>query len=325
MSKSLCESSLHSRDTRNNTSSKTKEKTDQKKKKKKKKKPNASTMDLDENSKDDGAICNKSKGVSYYPFLTYKRMHPQWTLMKTATMMVQYGNKSKGVSYYPFLTYKRNHDKIFYYKYFRPYSHDYRRLRMEEECQFPQGELHSTKCEWYEPETIYILDTQGDISASEEAAQQKIYHMYLNTLNNPPEHCGCGTAAEIAYMGHNTGCVEFQYIHERESYEVLLAILKMRKKVTFSKGSKSKSKRHRLHSPIINEEGKGDAEVPKMQKVPKAKLQPNLSQKPTAVVTPNATYTHPNDPPKSLPEIVTEYNDVTDFPGEGVDDQMPPL
>ena len=36
-------------------------------------------------------------------------------------------------------------------------------------------------------------------------------------------------------------------------------------------------------------------------------------------------YTQPNDPPKSLPEIVTEYNDVTDLPGEGVDDQMPPL
>ena len=35
-------------------------------------------------------------------------------------------------------------------------------------------------------------------------------------------------------MGHNTGCVEFQYIHERESYEVFLAILKKRKKVTFS-------------------------------------------------------------------------------------------
>ena len=25
-------------------------------------------------------------------------------------------------------------------------------------------------------------------------------------------------SAEIAYMGHHTGCVEFQCIHERESY-----------------------------------------------------------------------------------------------------------
>ena len=77
---------------------------------------------------------------------------------------------------------------------------------------------------------------------------------------------------------------------------------------------------------MMNEEEKGDTEVPKMQKVPQAKeIQPNLSQKPTAVVTPNATDTQPNDPPKSLPEIITEYNDVTDLPGEGVDDQMPPL
>ena len=33
--------------------------------------------------------------------------------------------KRKGFSYYPLLTYKRNIDKTFYYKYFRPYSHDY--------------------------------------------------------------------------------------------------------------------------------------------------------------------------------------------------------
>ena len=85
---------------------------------------------------------------------------------------------------------------------------------MEEKCQCPKCEIHSTKCTWYHPDIIYILDTQGDFSASEEVAQQEIYYMYLNTLNNPPEHCGCGTSAEIAYMGHNTECVDFQYIHE---------------------------------------------------------------------------------------------------------------
>ena len=42
--------------------------------------------------------------------------------------------KRKGFSYYPLLTYKRDLDKTFYYKYFRPYSHNYRRLRMEEDC-----------------------------------------------------------------------------------------------------------------------------------------------------------------------------------------------
>ena len=44
--------------------------------------------------------------------------------------------KRKGFSYYPLLTYKRNLDKTFYYKYFRHYSHDYRRLRMEEDSVF---------------------------------------------------------------------------------------------------------------------------------------------------------------------------------------------
>ena len=91
---------------------------------------------------------------------------------------------------------------------------------MEEDFQCPQTEPHSTKCEWYDPNIIYILETQGDISASEEAAQQKTYDLHLNSLNStqqPTEYCHCGTAAEIAYLGHHTGCNEFQYIHERES------------------------------------------------------------------------------------------------------------
>ena len=71
---------------------------------------------------------------------------------------------------HPLLSYKRDHDKNSYYKHFRPFSHDYRRLRMEEECQCPKTELHSTKCEWYHSEVIYILDTQTELSASEQAA-----------------------------------------------------------------------------------------------------------------------------------------------------------
>ena len=105
--------------------------------------------------------------------------------------------------------------KTYYYKYLKHHSHDYRRLRMEEEHRCPKGELHSTKCTWYDPDTIYILDTQGDLSPSEKAAQQKMYYQYLETLHNQPEQCGCGIAAEIAYMGHHTGCIEFQYVHER--------------------------------------------------------------------------------------------------------------
>ena len=92
-------------------------------------------------------------------------------------------------------------------------------------CQCPESKIHHVQCPWYHPDVIYIIDFLEDLSSSELAAQQKIYNIYQNTIHNTPEHCGCSTAAEIAYMGHNTGCFGFQYIHERESYEVLLAIL----------------------------------------------------------------------------------------------------
>ena len=107
---------------------------------------------------------------------------------------------------------------------------------MEEDCQCPKTEPHDTGCEWYDTNIIYILEDQNDISASEEAAQQKIYDLYMKSMSTSlhlKEACGCGSAAEIAYMGHHTGCSEFQYVHERESYEVLLALLKKKKKVSF--------------------------------------------------------------------------------------------
>ena len=79
-------------------------------------------------------------------------------------------------------------------------------------------------------------------------------------------------------MSHNTGCVEFLHIHERESYEVL-AILKKRQKVTFTDDAVVKTKRPRL-DPTVNTKEKDDAkgEIPEVQKVPRAKeIQPNLS------------------------------------------------
>ena len=83
----------------------------------------------------------------------------------------------------------------------------------------------------------------------------------MSTSHQQKESCGCGSAAEIAYMGHHTGCSEFQYVHERESYEVLLALLKKKKKkktkkkkkkkkkVSFPRCPFNKNKRPRLHSP----------------------------------------------------------------------------
>ena len=103
--------------------------------------------------------------------------------------------------------------------------------------------------------------------------------MYQNTTNNAPENCGCGTAAAIAYMGHNTGCLEFKQINERESYEVLLAVLKKRKKVTFADDSDRETKRPRLDSTVENADKDDGNEntnvVNEAQKVPRAKeIQP---------------------------------------------------
>ena len=73
--------------------------------------------------------------------------------------------------------------------------------------------------------------------------------MYQNTQNGQQESCGCGTTAEIAYLGHKSTCEEFQWIHERSSYEMLLANLQKRKKVTlFGNYQQQQSKRPRLQS-----------------------------------------------------------------------------
>ena len=100
------------------------------------------------------------------------------------------------------------------------------------ECTCPRARIHDKKCVWYNPNYINIPDTRNDLSKSEQAAQGKIYDMYQNTQNGQQESCGCGTAAEIAYMGHKSTCAEFQWIHERSSYEMLLASLQKKKKVT---------------------------------------------------------------------------------------------
>ena len=158
--------------------------------------------------------------------------------------------------------------------------------------------------------------------------------MYQNTLNNPPESCGCGTPAEIAYMGHNTGCIEFLHIHEREPYEVLLAVLKKRKKVTFLDDVLIETKKPRLASTMITEDREDvKHEILEVQKVPKAKeIQPNLSQTSTdALLVLDDTalstshITQPYNPPKSLPDLVTEPVDEADCPGAEDIEEMPPL
>ena len=129
--------------------------------------------------------------------------------------------------------YNRHLDRYYYFRYFKPYNYDHRLLAMGHECGCQPRRLHKTSCYWYDSDNIYIIDSQADLSISEKAAQQKIYKIYMETLNNLPDECGCGTLASISYMGHSTSCDDFKHVHERESHEVLLAILNKKKKLSF--------------------------------------------------------------------------------------------
>ena len=202
-------------------------------------------------------------------------------------------------------------------------------LMSDEECQCPRGRLHDSKCPWYNPDVIYILDKKDDLSISEQAAQQKIYQMYQNTLNNPPESCGCGTAAAIAYMGHNTGCIKFLHMYERESCVGLLAILKKRKKVTFHEDTVVEPKRAKM-DPAVETDDEDDpiSEIPDEKEIPIGKgNQPKLSQAQTdelskladeSILTTNNTPL--NNPPNSLPDLITDTEkesvSAADCPGE---------
>ena len=128
--------------------------------------------------------------------------------------------------------------KTYSFRYFKAYKFDWRvvmNYQNEEPmlCTCPRGRLHNQQCPWYHPEVINVPDIENTLSTSEQAAQGKIYDMYhQNSQNMQQESCGCGTAAEIEYMGHKSTCVDFQWIYERSSYEMLLAVLKIRKKIT---------------------------------------------------------------------------------------------
>ena len=143
---------------------------------------------------------------------------------------------SKRTSYIcfkPLMYYNRHLDRYYYFRYFKPYMFDHRLLAMGHESGCPTRRLHKTSCSWYDCDNIYMIDSQADLSISEKAAQQTIYKIYMETLNNLPDECGCGTQASISYMGHSTSCDEFKHIHEREYHEVLLAMLNKKKKLSF--------------------------------------------------------------------------------------------
>ena len=80
-------------------------------------------------------------------------------------------------------------------------------------------------------------------------------------------------------MGHNTACFKFKYIHERESYEVMHAILQKTEKVTGCPTSRKKKPRFQSskHDAMARDDSE---EIPVVQKVPRAKEVPfTLSKK----------------------------------------------
>ena len=183
------------------------------------------------------------------------------------------------------------------------------------ECICPRARIHDKKCVWYNPNYINITDTRNDLSTSEQAAQGKIYDMYQNTQNGQQELCGCGTAAEIAYLGHKSTCEEFQWIHERGSYEMLLAILKKRKKVTLFE------KRPRLQS---SSGSSNKEEITKDVKIETNMDNPSTSNTAPSSLAVLAEVAQSHSSQSSLPDLIGEQNDGADCPCE-VDEEMPPL
>ena len=85
------------------------------------------------------------------------------------------------------------------------------------DCGCPIRRVHKSSCAWYDTDNIYMIETRADLSISEKAAQQKVYKIYIDTLNNLPHECGCGTPASISYMGHSAGCSRIQNTFIKEN------------------------------------------------------------------------------------------------------------
>ena len=222
--------------------------------------------------------------------------------------------------------------KTYCYKYFRPYKYDWRLLLTNDsgkalECTCARARIHDKKCVWYNPSYINIPDTRNDLSKSEQAAQGKIYDMYQNTQNGQQEPCGCGTAAEIAYMGHKSTCAEFQWIHERSSYEMLLASLQKRKKVTLYDNIQQQHKRPRLQSPSdlgTNEDITKDTKTDVNMDNPSNPTTPTTATNSLAVLAEVAQF---HSSQSSLPNLIGEPNGgngEAECPCEE-DEEMPPL
>ena len=225
--------------------------------------------------------------------------------------------------------------KTYSFRYLKAYKFDWRvvmNYQNEEPmlCTCPRGRLHNEQCPWYHPEVINVPDIENTLSTSEQAAQGKIYDMYhQNSKNMQQESCGCGTAAEIAYMGHKSTCEEFQWIYERSSYEMLLAVLKKRKKVTLFENFQQQYKKPRLHSPSgngTNEDITNTTKTDVNMDNPSTSTTPTTATNPLAVLA-EVAQSQSHSSQSSLPDLIGEQNGGNggaDCPCEE-DEEMPPL
>ena len=223
--------------------------------------------------------------------------------------------------------YNRQLDMYYYFRYFKPYKYDHRLLEMGHDCGCQPRKPHKTSCAWYNDNSIYLIDTQADLSISEKAAQHKIYKLYMETLNNLPDECGCGTLASISYMGHSTSCDDFKHVHERESHEVLLAILNKKKKLSFDAEFDPRHQNYDVQIDDIAVATDADQVVP----IPDAKKIPselnNSSPQAMSMVAKNTTSVTnpPNNPPNpsSIADIPLMNEEKPERKPE--DEEMPPL
>ena len=222
--------------------------------------------------------------------------------------------------------------KTYSFRYFKAYKFDWRvvmNYQNEEPmlCTCPRGRLHNQQCPWYHPEVINVPDIENTLSTSEQAAQGKIYDMYhQNSQNVQQESCGCGTAAEIAYMGHKSTCVEFQWIYERSSYEMLLAVLKKRKKVTLFENFQQQHKRPRLQSPSghgTNEDITNTTKADVNMDNPSTSTTPTTATNSLAVLA-EVAQSQSHSSQRSLPDLIGKQNGGADCPCEE-DEEIPPL
>ena len=199
---------------------------------------------------------------------------------------------------------------------------------MGHDCGCPVRRLYKTSCSWYDSDNIYMIDSQADLSISEKSAQQKVYKIYMETLNNLPDECGCGTQASFSYMGHSTSCDDFKHTHERESHEVLLAILN-KKKLSF--GIETEFDPRKQDYDVQSNADADIADATQVVPIPCAKEATfklnNSSPQAISMLAKNVTSTShlPNNPPNP--------SSLTDIPlmneekqGEKTEDEeMPPL